>query len=205
MAIYDPSPRAGLLNTILHEATHNLGPTHEHRHAGKTDRQAFGGGLASMMEELKANTGSYYFNDFLRQKGVIDDDASKRAYLDDVVWAFGHISHGMYTAAGQGKPYSQLAAIQIGFLLDEGALTFDPKATAANGKDVGALTLHFEKLPAASDKMMTLVGSLKANADRKGAEALVKKYCDGMTDLRKLITERWLRSPRSSYVYSGTL
>jgi hypothetical protein len=53
--------------------------------------------------------------------------------------------------------------------------------------------------------MMTLVGSLKANADRKGAEALVKKYCDGMTDLRKLITERWLRSPRSSYVYSGTL
>jgi len=53
--------------------------------------------------------------------------------------------------------------------------------------------------------MMTLVGSLKANADRKGAEALVKKYCDGMTDLRELITERWLRSPRSSYVYSGTL
>jgi hypothetical protein len=205
MALYDPSPRPGLLNTILHEATHNLGPTHEHRHAGKTDRQAFGGGLASMMEELKANTGSYYFNDFLRRKGVIDDDASKRAYLDGVVWAFGHISHGMYTAAGQGKPYSQLAAIQIGFLLDEGALTFDPKATAANGKDVGALTLHFEKLPAASDKMMTLVGSLKANADRKGAEALVKKYCDGMTDLRKLITERWLRSPRSSYVYSVTL
>ena len=49
--------------------------------------QAFGGGLSSMMEELKANTGGYYYVEFLRKKGIIDDEASKRAYLDVVVWA----------------------------------------------------------------------------------------------------------------------
>jgi hypothetical protein len=202
MTIYDATPKSGLLSTILHEATHNLGPAHEYKYKGKTDAQAFGGGLSSMMEELKANTGAYYYVEMLRQKGIIDDAAAKRAYLDNIVWSFGHISRGMYTAGGERKAYSQLAAIQIGFLMDEGAITFDPKAMAANGKDVGALTVHFEKLVAASDKMMKVVGSLKATNDRKGAEALAKKYVDGGVVPQKLITERWLRNPKSSFVYS---
>jgi hypothetical protein len=138
----------------------------------------------------------------LRQKGIIDDDAAKRAYLDNIVWSFGHISRGMYTAGGERKAYSQLAAIQIGFLMDEGAITFDPKAMAANGKDVGALVVHFDKLVAASDKMMKVVGGLKAAADRKGAEALAKKYVDGAIVPQKVITERWLRNPKASFVYS---
>ena len=205
MSLYEDSSRPGLLNTILHEATHNLGPAHEYKHDGKTDSQAFGGGLASMMEELKANTGGYYYVEFLRKKGLIDDVAATRAYLDNVVWAFGHISRGMYTDTGQRKAYSQLAAVQLGFLLDQGALTFDPKAPAANGKDSGAFTLHFEKMPAAIDKMMKVVGSLKANGDRPGAEALAKKFVDGSVVPQKTITERMLRYPKASFVYSVKL
>jgi hypothetical protein len=205
MAFYDASPRPGLLNTILHEATHNLGPAHEYKFQGKTDSQWFGGGLASMMEELKANTGGYYYVDFLRKKGIIDDQAAKRAYLDNVVWAFGHISRGMYTDGGQRKAYSQLAAVQLGFLLDEGALTWNPNAPAANGTDTGAFTLHFEKMPQAVDKMMKVVGAMKAKGDRKGAEALAKKYVDGTTVPQKTITDRWLRDPKQFFVYSVKL
>ena len=205
MALYDDSPHPGLLNTILHEATHNLGPAHEYKFKGRTDSQAFGGGLASMMEELKANTGGYYYVEFLRKKGLIDDDAAKKAYLDNLVWAFGHISRGMYTDTGQRKAYSQLAAVQLGFLLDQGALTFDPKALAANGKDAGAFTLHFEKMPGTIDKMMKVVGSLKATADRSGAEALAKKYVDGSVVPQKTITDRMLRHPKASFVYSVKL
>ena len=51
MASYVDSPAPGLLDTILHEATHNLGPTDEYRWAGKTGEQAFGGQLAAMLEE----------------------------------------------------------------------------------------------------------------------------------------------------------
>ncbi|HEY2513385.1 MAG TPA: hypothetical protein VGI39_21095 [Polyangiaceae bacterium] len=205
MGMYEESGQPGLLNTILHEATHNLGPAHEYKHQGKTDAQAFGGGLASMMEELKANSGAYYYVEFLKKKGIIDDTAAKRAYLDNVIWAFGHISRGMYTESGGRKAYSQLAAVQIGFLLDEGALTFDPNATAANGKDNGAFSLHFEKVPAAVDKMMKAVGTLKANANRAGAEALAKKYVDGTVVPQKLITERMVRSPKASFVYGVKL
>ena len=173
--------------------------------SGKTDSQAFGGGLSSMMEELKANSGGYYYVELLRKKGIIDDAAAKRAYLDNVVWAFGHVSRGMYTDTGQRKAYSQLAAVQLGFLLDEGALTFDPKAPAANGKDAGAFTIHFEKMPAAIDKMMKVVGAMKASGDRVGAEALAKKYVDGTVVPQKLITERVLRNPKQNFVYSVKL
>jgi len=205
MSDYVDSAQPGLLSTILHEATHNLGPAHEYRWKGKTDAQWFGGNLASMMEELKAQSGALYFVDFLKQSGVIDAPTAKRTYTDSIVWAFGHISRGMYTETGQRKAYSQLAAIQIGFLVDEGALTWDASGKAANGKDTGAFTMHLDKLPGAIEKMMKTVGGLKATGDKAGAEALAKKYVDGTIVPQGIITERLLRNPRATFVYALTL
>jgi hypothetical protein len=205
MTTYDTSPTPGLLNTILHEATHNLGPAHEYKVNGKTDDQAFGGGLASMMEELKAQTGALYYLEFLKKKGIIDEALVQKVYTDSIVWAFGHISRGMYTSTGGRKAYSQLAAIQVGFFLDEGALSWDAKAKAANGSDVGAMTIHFDKMPAAVAKLMKVVGGMKAKGDKASAEALAKKYVDGTVVPHKAITERWLRNPKSNFVYDVTL
>src|SRR5205823_13406325 len=106
VADYADSSRPGLLATILHEATHNLGPAHEYKYKGKTDSQWFGGGLASMMEELKAQSGALFFVEFLKKEGIIDAELARRAYTDCVVWSFGHISRGMYTDTNQRKPYS---------------------------------------------------------------------------------------------------
>lgn len=203
MVAYSADHAAGMLKTILHEATHNLGPAHEYAYKGKTDAQWFGGGLASMMEELKSETGALYFIDFIQKKGIIDEKTARQTHVDGIVWAFGHISRGMYESGGQRKGYSQLAAIQIGFLMDEGALKFGANAPAANGKDKGAFTLDFAKMPAAVDKMMKVVGRLKATGDRAGAEALAKKYVDSDAIVpHKIITERVLRFPKASFVYA---
>ncbi len=191
-----------LLATILHEATHNLGPSHEYAFAGKTDNLAFGGQLASMLEELKAQTGALYFLDFLANRGVIDGDLQRQSYLDSVVWSFGHISRGMWTEDHQRKPYSQLAAIQLGFLMEEGAIHWDEKARAANGKDVGAFRFDFEKLPVACEKLMQTVARIKARNDKAGALALAKKYVDGNAELHRAITQRMLRFPKNTFVYS---
>ncbi len=204
-AAYADSPTPGLLATILHEATHNLGPAHEYKINGKTDAQAFGGGLASMLEELKAQTGGLYFIEFARKKGLISDELAKQTYVDNVVWAFGHISRGMYTDTGERKAYSQLAAIQMGFLMDEGALTWDAKTPAANGKDMGAFVLHFDKIVPAVDKLMKTVGSIKASGDKAQAEALAKRYVDGEIVPQKIITDRELRFPKASFVYGVDL
>jgi hypothetical protein len=199
---YIDSATPGLLSTILHEATHNLGPTHEYKVGGKTDAQAFGGQMATMLEELKSQTGALYFIDFAKTHGLITPEQAQQTYTDCIVWSFGHISRGMYDGNHKRKPYSQLAAIQIGFLMEEGVLTFDPNTPAANGMDKGSFTIHYEKFPAAAEKMMKLVGGIKGKADKAGAEALAKKYVDGNAVPQPLITERELRYPRQSFVYA---
>lgn len=202
MLSYAGTHEPGLLGTILHEAMHNLGPAHEYKVRGKTAGQAFGGPIASMMEELKAQTGALFLFEFLRGKGIISDDLAAQSYADAIVWAFGHISQGMYTGAGERKAYSNLAAIQIGFLLEKGALTWDPKAPAANGKDAGAFTINVTRLAPAADEMMKLVAGIKARGDKKAAEALIAKYVDSSKIVpHEVIRERFLRFPKASFVY----
>jgi len=201
LAWHESSPRASLLTTILHEATHNLGPTHEYTFGGQNDSKAFGGGMAAMLEELKAQTGGLYYIEFLRKKGIINDEQAKQTYTEGIVWAFGHISRGMYTGTGARKAYSQLAAIQVGFFMDEGALVWDSNAVAANGADKGAYALNFDKMVPAVDKLMKVVGGIKAKNDNKAALELANQYVDGKTVPQELITERELRFPKPSFVY----
>ncbi len=203
VAVYSDDPQAGLLSTILHEATHNLGPAHEFRGPnGQTPSEAFGGGMASMLEELKAQSGALFYLPMLREAGVITEGQERESYLDSLVWAFGHISRGMYTASGQRKAYSQLAAIQVGFLLDRGVVRWDPSAPAANGRDQGAFTVDFAAFPAAARELMELVVRTTATNDRAGAEALAVRYVDGETVPQATIAERLLRFPRQSFVYA---
>ncbi len=205
IAFYSSTPQAGMLTTILHEATHNLGPAHEYAFKGQTAEKAFGGGMASMLEELKAQTGGLWYVEMLRKKGIISAELAKQTYTDGIVWAFGHVSRGMYADGGARKAYSQLAAIQLGFFMDEGALTWDTNAAAANGKDKGAFTIHFDKMVPAVDKLMKVVGEIKAKNDSAAALELAKKYVDGKVVPQDVITERELKFPKPSFVYSVDL
>ncbi len=205
MKNYTGTLEPGLLSTILHEATHNLGPAHEYMVRGKTAREMFGGPIATMMEELKAQTGALYLLEFLRTRRIISDELAAQSYADAIVWALGHTSQGMYTGTGERKTYGNVAAIQIGFLLDQGALTWDAKATAANGTDKGALVLHPAKLVPAINGMMKVVAGIKARGDRKAAEALIKRYVDGKVVPHKTVEERFQRYPKASFVYTVKL
>ncbi len=202
MEVFTGDPEAGLVSTILHEATHNLGPSHDYRYEDQTDSEAFGGGLASMLEELKAQSGALFYLDMLREAGVLTEAQVRESYLDSVVWAFGHISRGMYTPTGQRKAYSQLAAVQIGFLMDRGVVRWDADAPAANGTDRGAFTVDFAAFPAAARELMQAVVRIKAINDRAAAEALAARYVDGDTVPQAVIAERYQRFPRTSFVYS---
>jgi len=198
----DPAP--GLLNTILHEAAHNLGPSHEYRVDGKVDRDVFGGPLATTMEELKAQTLGVWLIDFLRAQGVIDQSLAQRAYVNAVTWAMGHIASGMYQGGDvtRPKPYSQLAAIQIGFLMDQGAIEWKPDVLAANATDKGAFVLHLDRFPTAMDALARQVAGVKARGDRAAAEAMVHKYVEGDTERHAVIADRLLRLPKASFVYA---
>ncbi|HTJ81564.1 MAG TPA: hypothetical protein VL400_07555, partial [Polyangiaceae bacterium] len=202
MAKYVDEPGAGLLSTVLHEATHNLGPAHEYKYKNQKDDEAFGGDLASMLEELKAQSGAYFYLLLLKDKGVIDQAMVDKTIVDSLVWSLNHISRGMYAANGQRKAYSQLAAIQVGYLMDQGAITWDEKATAANGKDQGAFKIDFAKMSAASIAMMKTVATIKATNDKAAALDLANKYVEkGSRVPQAVITERMLRFPQPNFVY----
>ncbi len=199
----DPGPQ--LMSTVLHEAAHNLGPAHDYKAGGKTAPQVFGGPLASTMEELKAQTSALFFTDWLVGKGSIKDEERRRAHVRDLFWAFGHISRGMYTADNKPKSYSQLAAIQLRNFLAAGAVTWKADEKAGNGTDVGCFEVDHAKLPSAIEDLMLRVARIKGRGDKKGAEALVKEFVDAEDEGKKLmavITERVLRAPKASFVYS---
>jgi len=205
MAKYTTDREPLLMGTVLHEAAHNLGPAHQYKTNGKDDRATFGGSLAATLEELKAQTASLYFTTRLADKKQITADEADKAHVRDVVWSFGHISRGMYDEDKKPKNYSQLAAIQLGWLMQNGAITWKTEETAANGKDKGCFSLALDKFPPAVKTLMTEVAQIKGKGDKARAEKLIKLYVDVTGDKKKIhdvITERVLRSPKPSFVYS---
>jgi hypothetical protein len=202
---YRPKGPESVLTSLLHEAAHNLGPSHEYAVAGRTGPVAFGGPLASTLEELKAQNSSLWLTGYLVTKGVFSDDEHRRILRDGITWAFGHISRGMYTADGTPRNYSQLAAIQMGSFLDAGAVTWHEEQIAANGRDKGCMSVDYDALPGAVAQLEKQVLGIKARADRSAGEALKARYVDAKdryAGIKETIAERYQRTPRASFVYS---
>jgi len=198
-------PALGTMATVLHEAAHNLGPSAEYKVKGKTDAETFGGILAAMLEELKAQSSALYLTEWLVGKGLISAEQARLGHVSNVIWAFGHIAQGMYAADGSAKPYSQLASIQVGSLLKAGAMVFRADEMAANGKDKGCFAVVPNKMPAAITALERRVLEIKGKADKAAALKLKGELVDADGEwkkLRALIAERWLRQPKASFVYS---
>ncbi len=205
MANYSEDQEPQLMSTVLHEAAHNLGPAHQYKVNGKIDREVFGGPLASTLEELKAQTSALFFSDWLVEKGQIKKDESVKAHVRDVAWSFGHISRGMWTDDHHPKNYSQLAAIQLGWLMKEGAVAWKADEPAANGKDKGCFSVQADKFAPAVKTLMTEVAQIKGRGEKARAEKLIKDYVDVTGDKKKIldvVTERFTRQPKASFVYA---
>jgi hypothetical protein len=198
----------GTMSTVLHEASHNLGPSAEYEVKGKKDAEVFGGPLAATLEELKAQTSALYLSDWLVEKKVIDARTARLAHASDVLWAFGQIAQGMYTGDGAAKPYPQLASIQVGSFLAAKAVVFHADEAAANGRDKGCFAIDEHRLSAAIAALEKKVLGIKSRGDKAGAVKMREELVDRDGEwkrLRGVIEERWRRAPRASFVYAPEL
>jgi hypothetical protein len=203
MKIADPEP--SLMSIVLHEAAHNLGPAHDYKVNGKVDSAIFGGPLASTLEELKAQTAALYFPATLVERHLITQADADVAHLQEVAWTFGQVAQGMYDPRGKPKNYSQLAAIQLGSLSTSGAVEWKPNEPAANDSDKGCYEVHLDRWNAGATELAHQVLQIKGRGDKAAAEALKQRWVDDkgpFSEQRALIASRWLRSPKSSFVYS---
>jgi hypothetical protein len=196
-------PKMARLDTVLHEAAHNLGPTGTWRVDGKLPEDVFGGATDAILEELKAQVGSLYYMELLRRRALLADDEARQGNVATFVWACGHVARGMRSASGKPQTYSQLSAILIGELMTAGAVRFDE--TAGGSVDPGRFAIDFDALPAAVEALMKTAGGLKARGDRATAEALIARHVDdaGLARIRApVIIERFTRHPRATFVYA---
>ena len=195
--------RIALIDIILHEATHNLGPYSDFRIDGKRAGQIFGGGLATVLEELKAQSGSWYYVPLLESAGVITSDQARQLYTHALVWSFGHLSQGLFEANGNPKPYSQLSAVIVGRLVEGGALEW-VTVTDESGSSRGVFKLNYDLVPVVAEAVMRDVVTVKATGDVDAAKALVDPWVIG--DKKALVHLDEIRSrlasfPRGSMVY----
>jgi hypothetical protein len=202
MALYDKDPDVLVASTVLHEAAHNLGPSNQYKVGGKVDREVFGGPLAAMLEELKAQTAAMYFLDWLADRKEMEKDAAVKSHVRDVLWMFGHISRGMYDSQKHAQPYSQLSAIQLGWFMNDKAVVWKADEMAANGKDKGCFSVDPAKLTSSIKTLMTEVAQLKASGARPRGEKLMKTYVEAdKFKVFDVIKERLGRAPKQSFVY----
>lgn len=208
LALLPADGAEALLDTIAHEACHNFGPSYDYRPVadggatGPTANEAFGGGLASMLEELKAQTCGLWVVGQLRARGVIDEPTARATYASSMSWALGQAGQGMVDADGNRNTYPQLAAIQLAYLRDRGVVTFDAEALAANGADRGAFSIDLAAMPAAIEALTRQVAGIKARADRAAADALAEPYLGPKAIPLALVQARGERAPRASFVYA---
>lgn len=208
MGHYTDDKRLGLLDIVLHEAAHNFGPHSDTRIDGKRPGDIFGGALATILEELKAQTGALYYVQWLQQKGVLDEDQARKVWLHSLVWCFGHISRGLVDSKGRPKPYSQVAAVHVGFLGRAGALRWQAELPAANGQDTGRFQIDFDKFGPAVTELMQRVGRIKATGDTAAARALIDPFINGEDNgliHQSEVADRILRHPKASFVYGVSL
>jgi hypothetical protein len=187
----DPS----VLVTILHEASHNFGPQNDKPVRGKSAAQIFGGRLAAMLEELKAQSMALWFLRLLHRRGLLSMDQVRQAHTSALMWSFGHISRGLQTDGGMARPYSMLAAVQLGHLRTHGVLKIEQ----------GHFALRFEGLARAFGELTRTVGQIKARGDAAAAKDLIERYTNDAA-LQALgvdrIRRQMLRYPKASFRYA---
>ncbi len=191
-------PSVEQLGTVLHEATHNLGPYAGTLVSGKTLKEVFGGPTEAILEELKAQTGALYYMPMLAEKGLVDKALVRKSWVASISWAFGHISRGMVDGDGQPKTYSQLSAIQVGELVRAGAMRW------VDGADGGRFELDFDKVGPVIADLMKRVGQIMATGDVIAAKALIERNvsAEGLALIHAdAITDRSLRFARPSFIY----
>ena len=182
LAFYKADPRIVAETVVLHEYTHNFGPTFGYTLPGTatTMKNIFGSDILAM-EELKAETGSRYFAEYLKNRGLFSQEQVNQFNLSYILWNFGHLRKGLrfkddLRAAGS-SPYTKLSAIQIGWLVDQGAIAFDDETQQWD--------IRFDRLPKAYEQLFRKLANIYSTGDAAGLAKLLETYASG-EGLRKL-------------------
>jgi hypothetical protein len=157
----------------------------------------------SMMEELKADAFGLWLV-AKDERAAADPEEAKRRYASGVLHALGLLQYPL------DGTYPRMVAIQLGWLLDQGALSWDAAAQRYR--------IEFDKMPAAVEALVRKVATIQLTGDYAGAQALVDAYLErkGVADYalkgvlaeaRRAMMEKFktagIKSPSLRYEVTG--
>ncbi|PIR25642.1 MAG: hypothetical protein COV43_04650 [Deltaproteobacteria bacterium CG11_big_fil_rev_8_21_14_0_20_42_23] len=185
---------------VLHEILHNTGPNYGNvvGKEGKTATEVFGK-QKGMLEELKAETAAGHFISWLAQhKGLYSDEQRNQLYTRGVLWNLSHLKKALEhkTDLSNAGAYSRLSAIQFGWMVEQGALHFNPTSKTWD--------INYEKMPKAWESLMSKVMTIYASGDKKALDALTSRYWkgEGLKQLQlEALEEKTGKFPVRSIVY----
>lgn len=156
---------ADIMNTTFHEFAHGFGAHEELPIVANGEKTTVGkalGSIETLMEELKADVASLWFIPYLTEKGLMKKDEIEKRCTTAVMHMFGLLQYAL-----KGT-YPQMAAIEVGNLMEKGALSFDPKNSR--------FTIHFDRIADAVDCLMKQIVTIQIKGDKAAALALRERY-----------------------------
>jgi len=156
---------ADIMNTTFHEFAHGFGAHEELPIVVDGHKTTVGkalGPIETLMEELKADVASLWFIPYLVEKGLMKKEEVEKRYTTAVMHMFGLLQYALKTT------YPQMAAVEVGNLMEKGALSFD--------RTNERFTIRFDRMPAAIEDLMKKILAIQITGDKEAAEDLRERY-----------------------------
>lgn len=169
-------PQATVKTMVEHELAHNFGPRQNLPAEDGRPLEQHIGSYSLKLEELKAQTGALYINGLLGKQKLRSEEEVKAGTTAAVLWMFGHLRRAL-PAWRQGtlhelkSPYIQLAAVQLGYLQEKGAIAFDEGSQR--------FTIRHEKMHGALADLLRDVGQMYLRHDSQEIVTFFRKYTTG--------------------------
>lgn len=155
------SGEAYLVDTIMHEMAHGLGPAFARQKTGKlTIREAIGP-IYSGLEESKADVVGMFGLKWLVDRGVLPKSKLEAYYASYVAGIFRTVRFGT------GEAHGQAQMMEFNYLLERGAI---------KRQSSGKYLVDYARMPVALAGLAKELLQIEATGDRSRAEKWFKKY-----------------------------
>ena len=150
-----------LLDTIMHEISHGLGPAFARTASGKVSIREAIGPAYSGLEEAKADVVGMFGLKWLVDHDVLPKSKLEEYYASYVAGIFRTVRFGVAEAHGQAE------MMEFNFLSERGAIKREP---------TGRYAIDFAKMPDALNHLAKELLEIEATGDRARAERWFDKY-----------------------------
>jgi hypothetical protein len=119
------------------------------------------------------------------EHGLFDVELAEMIRRESAAWSaqYGVRSHPRQRAL-------RSSAIQLGMLVDLGAIVWDPRATTADGRS-GALVIDFTRLADAQTEIARRLVHVVMTSDWPALQELVARYIEGSILPREMLEQRF--------------